>query len=201
MSLITVAQLKQRLSEASADYDEVLAGIVAAVQSQFEHFCRRRLIVGAAAVTETYSVLGPYLWLKAYPVVAITSVKESWTYAFDDADALVADTHYRLMDGGQTGVLLRLHGNWCDQPDGVQVTYRGGYTAAGESPGPGETDIPDDLTEAALEQGIYLFQRKGRDIGLSGQSFEGGGFNKIETGDIVDSARRILLRNYGRPAV
>jgi hypothetical protein len=196
--LITLAEFKDRLGEASTEYDAKLTLIIASITAQFEAFCGRGLIVTAAAVTEYYTGRCEMLQLRRYPVVSITSIKEAWDYDFANATALVADTDYRLIGGGDKGLLLRMYGDWCHQPDGVQAVYRGGYTAAGTTPGTGETAVPADLTEAALEQGLYLSQRKGRDIGLSGQSFAGGGFTKIETGDIIDAAQKILRRSYMR---
>lgn len=196
--LCTVAQIKTRLGETSSEHDALLLDIVGKATALIEAYCSRTLIVTAADVTETYTGRGPFLQVDRYPIVSVTSIKEAWDYDFANVDALIVNTSYRLIAGGRKGIIKRLCADWLDIDDAVQVVYRGGYTAAGETPGPGEIALPEDLVEAAIEQSLFLYQRKGRDIGTSGHKFEGGGFDVVENSELLKSVARILDRSYKR---
>lgn len=195
--LCTVVQIKERLGlQDKTDPDAVLATIIAGLLPVFEGVAGRPLIVTAADVTEYYSGQSEYLHLDRYPVVAITSVKESYTFDFDNATALTADTDYRLLKGGRSGILKRLYQSWLQEDDGIQVIYRGGYCAAGVTPAAGEHALPADLNEVAILQGSFIYKRKD-DPGLSGISFEGGGFQKYAQDNLLPIVRETLLR-YAR---
>lgn len=192
MSLCKTADIKARIAIAAADtaYDALIDQIRKGFDAAADKHTGRVLTQPAAAVTEYYTPDNEIFQLVRYPVIAITSIKESYVYDFDSATALTANSDYRLMGGGK-GLLLRLYGPWCDQPDGVQVVYRGGFAEPDAVLGTGETALPEDLREAAIEQCSFLFKRKD-DIGLSGVSFEGGNFSKFSAVKLLPSVEAVL---------
>ena len=193
----TLADVKGRLGIDNADHDTVINTIIASMESIFNSYTQRHLIVTASDVTEYFTGRGGvYLQLLRYPVVAITSIKEAIDYDFTNADALVADTDYRLMSAGANGILSRIYACWQQTPDSIQIVHRGGYCAAGVTPGSGETALPDDIREAAIEQSCLFFKRKD-DLGLSSVSFEGGSIQKFNTLDLFPFVRQ-TLDNYRR---
>ena len=194
MSFCTLADIKDRIGEDGTDYDDVLNAIIASVAAQFETYCNRPLIVTAADETECYSGGTVFLKLSRYPVVDITSIKISYDYEFDAVTALTENSDFRILGGGKKGIILRCLGTWPESHDSIQVVYRGGFCAAGVTPTGNEVALPADLREAGIEQSLYLYKRKSADIGLSGQTFEDGGFQKHETGSIITSARETLDR-------
>jgi len=176
----------------------MITTIIASVTAIFESFCSRKFILPAAAVTEYYSGVGPWLQVRYYPIVSITSIKEAYNYDYDLATALIEDTDYRLVNGGRKGCLFRCWGDWPDSPpDSIQIIYRGGYTAAGTLPGPGETAVPDDLKEAAILQACLLYKRRD-DLGLSGGSFPGGSYAKFTDIELLPMVKDILNNGYRR---
>lgn len=195
----TLADVKDRLGIDDTDHDSVLSRIIAGLESMFDSFCGRNLVLPGAAVTEYYSPCGSYLRLRRYPVVSITSIKESTLYDFDSAEALTADTDYRILNGGKNGIVLRLLGDWFSLADNVQAVYRGGYAAAGASLGAGETALPDDIREAAIEQACFLFKRRD-DLGLAGVSFEGGSITKYAPVDLLPLVKH-ALDQYRTPSL
>jgi hypothetical protein len=171
--LLQIADIKTQLG-VGAEFDSILTPIVAGVTGLFETYCNRTLIVPAAAVTEYLAGGCNLIQLAAYPVVAITTLKEVYGgFDFTSATALVADTDYRIVGGGEKGVIQRMYANFPEGLDTVQAVYRGGYTAAGSSPGAGEKAIPADLKEIAILAACILFKRRD-DIGLNSISAMGG---------------------------
>lgn len=201
--LCTITDIKTRLGlAASTEFDTLMTAIVAGVSAMADRYCNRVLLAPTADVTEYYAGGCDLLWVNYYPIMSVTSIKESYgDYDFAGADALVADSDYRLLKGGRTGIIKRLYTDWPDIDDAVQIVYRGGYLAAGETPAEGSDDIvlPDDLREAAILQSCLLFKRRD-DIGLSSQSFQGGSlnvFSKLDFEPLVkqtlDAYRRVTL--------
>ena len=197
--LCTLADCKLRRGLATTDNDTLLERIIVGVQSAFESYCRRQLLLTAAAVTEYYTGQGQYLQLNRYPIAAITTIKEAADYNFTSAIALVADSDYRLIRSGKSGVLYSMLGSWDPNPDAIQVVYRGGFVAAGGTVGTGETALPDDLREAAIEQTVFLFQRKD-DMGLVAVSGVGGSINKQVDMNLLPQVK-LILDNYRKPSL
>jgi hypothetical protein len=196
-SICTLSDIKVRLGiEDKTEFDTVIKQIISSVESIFDAYTCRKLIITAADVTEYITGCGRFLQLRRYPVASITSIKETNDYDFDNADVMVANTDYRLLDAGNKGVITKLFGPWYDFPDGVQVIYRGGYVPADQTVGSGETAIPADLREAAIMQATFIFKRRD-DIGLTGVSFNGGDFTKFSAMDLLPLVKDIL-DNYKR---
>jgi len=197
--ICTLADCKTRRGLSTTDNDTLLERIIAGVQSAFENYCRRPLLLTAAAVTEYYTGSGPYLQLNRYPIAAITSIKEAADFDFTAATALVADSDYRLIRSGKSGVLYSTLGSWDPNPDAIQVVYRGGFVAAGGTVGTGETALPADLREAAIEQAVFLFQRKD-DMGLVSVNYQGGAINKQVDMNLLPQVK-LILDNYRKPSL
>jgi len=190
--LCTLTDLKERLGITDTTYDIALNLIIDGVGSLFDSYTGRTLIVTSADVTEFYAGCGPSLQLRRFPIVVITSIKESYDYDFDDDDSLLTvDEDYRIIAGGRFGIIRRVYSDWLDIPDSIEVIGRGGYCAAGVTPGEAEFALPSDLREAAIEQASFIWKRKD-DLGLSGVSSEGGSINKFSDMDLLPMVKRIL---------
>jgi hypothetical protein len=188
--LCTLDDIKTRLGIGS-EFDAMLTRLIDSFAAIAKTYTGRTLIAPAADATEYYTGLGQFLQVMAYPIIAVTSIKEAADYDYTNAEALTANTDYRLVNGGLKGVLYRTWGNWLDLPDAVQITYRGGYCAAGVTPSTGEHELPADLREAAIEQVCFIFKRRD-DIGLSSNSFQGGSINVFASMDLLPMVKQIL---------
>ena len=198
--LATLTDVKDRLGIAAADTDndQTIGRIITSITSVFESHIARPLIITAANVTEYFGGYGTRLQLNYYPTASIASVKIAIDYNYDDATALVADTEYRLLASGRTGILYRRGLTWPMIDDSIQVIYRGGYCPAGQVPGTGETALPNDLREAAIEQSCFIFKRKD-DIGLSAVSYAGGSIAKSSPMQLLPMVQDILARYVKHP--
>ena len=195
-NICTLADVKNRLTISDTEYDVLLDGIITGVDAIFDSRTHRTLIAPGSDVTEYFTGCGNYLQLNLYPLIGITSIKESMFYDFDSSVERVADTDYRVMNNGKNGILYRINNHWLDSPDSIQIVYRGGYSAAGVIPGPGEHAMPDDLREAAIQQVCLIFKRRD-DIGLSAVGFEGGSISKFSKIELLPMVKD-TLNNYMR---
>jgi len=197
--ICTLADVKDRLGFSDTDHDITINRIIFGLESIFNTFCKRPLIVNSIDVTEYYTACGNRLVVNRYPIVSVTSIKQALDYDFASADALTADEGYRLVNAGRNGVVYRMFMNWFDTPDSIQVIYRGGYCSAGQAPGSGEYALPADLREAAIEQASFVFKRKD-DLGLQSVGFEGGSIKKYAPADLLPMVKKIL-DNYKKPGL
>ena len=162
MGLCTLAQLKTQLKIGTADteHDTFLTQLIAGVSAAMARAAGR--IYGGGVCLEKSALtvlLSPEsrmqtLWLPAWPVVTITEVKEAVFGGFDDVDALVENEDYQV--NKWIGGLYRI-GFWLAGVNTVRVSVTGGYTAAGATPGTGETALPGDVVNAAIRQVIREF--------------------------------------------
>jgi len=195
--ICTLADVKDRLGKFDTESDSILNRIILGIEAIFDAATGRRLILNGTDETTCFTGDCRRIIVPRYPVVSITSIKESVTYDFGNADALVADESYRLI--AARGVLYRIGTYWLAIEDGIQVIYKGGYVAAGQTPGSGETAMPADLREAAIEQATFIFKRKD-DIGLIGAGFDGGSINKFSVMKLLPMVQTVLDK-YRRPSL
>ena len=202
-NICAVAQVKQRLgltdTDTDSDIDETIALIIAGFEAFAETFCERKLFRPDADVTEYKTGRGDYVRLDYYPIISITSIKEAYDYDFDNADALVANTDYRIINSGKKGILKRLYISWPDIDDSIQVVYKGGFTPIGEAVAAGETALPQDIIEAAVMQCSFTYKRKD-DIGLTAVSFDAGSIQKFSAMDLLPLVKDTLTK-YKRVSV
>jgi len=198
--ICTLADIRDRLglADGDTDNDALLNRILVGIEDMFSSYTGRELILNAAAVTEYFTGCGSRLLINRYPIVSVTSIIESYDYSFTET-ALTANSDYRLVGGGKNGIIYRMNMNWPDTEDIIQIIYKGGCCAAGQTPGDGEFAMPADLREAAIEQASFIYKRKD-DIGLSAVSFDGGGVQKFSAMKLLPLVEQ-TLKKYKRPCL
>lgn len=150
MTLATLAELKGRLGITDTADDTVLTAHLQRVEDRMAAHCRREW----ALATRTEYFTGPLGWLllKAYPVVSIASV------ALDGVALVNGEDYTCRLDRGRIQYVANCH-VWPDDAE-IAVTYRGGFAAAGTTPGAGETAAPAALTAALLTQAEWEWRNK-----------------------------------------
>jgi hypothetical protein len=73
----------------------------------------------------------------------------------------------------------------------ARVTYTGGYVLPGTEPDPGQTPLPDDLEQAAVEQVAYWFQNR-EHLGLKTYWPSGAAYQQFAALDLLDSVKATL---------
>lgn len=171
--LATLAQLKIRLGIATdvTTNDAELTEILTAAGKEFETYCGREFEITNRV--DFFSGSGnTFLKLKSWPVVSVAEIKIATDYNFDSAAALVNNTDYRLLNSGQCGNVYRYEG-WPYTPDSIRVTYLAGFVPAGGTVGVGETAVPPELAQAAIDYAALIWKRKDT-VATKSENFEGG---------------------------
>lgn len=142
--LVTVADLKELLSIAHAEDDELLARLVSAASEYFERQVGRR-ILSAEYVEIRDGDGGRSIVPSNYPITAVTSLEVNGEPI--DESATWSDPGWY-----QDGDVVRLRGTWVTSGQGnVVLTYTAGYSTT-----------PEDVRQAVLEMAALMYREKDR---------------------------------------
>jgi hypothetical protein len=157
----TIARVKALLDISSTNYDTELTTMVSAVSKRIETFIDRPLEL--AARTETYSIRPRQnkLFLRAYPVTTITTVKIATDWDYAAATAVTASDYHVVADSGTLHfqfypISNYLGDNYAYAPDAVQVVYTGGFDTSTVNL---ITNYPD-IAMAADLQTVAMWRRR-----------------------------------------
>ena len=81
----------------------------------------------------------------------------------------------------------------------ARVTLAGGYVLPGDTPGPGQTPLPSDLEQAAVEQVAYWFQTQDK-LGLLRHWPHEGTYLQLSGADLLPAVAAVLQK-YKRWAI
>ena len=153
--LTQLATVKTRLAISAVDtqYDSILTRGIAAVSAQFENVCCRTFGRTVDA-TEEFSGEETEVLVACYPLetVARFEVKSSETEGWTEQP----DISYLVRQNCIISLNCPL-GTWRLQSC---VIYTGGYVLPGNTPGLGQTSLPADLEQAAVEQVACWFRNR-----------------------------------------
>ena len=204
MSLCTLEQVKRQLSIPLTDEtdDTVLGEIIDGVSAQLAR-AAGRVVRGAVCLekttlVETHSIpeSAQWIWLAAWPIVAVTEVKEASLGGFDDVDALVENEGFQIDIA--TGGLARV-GRWLYGVNTVRISYTGGFTppdvylAQGYQATAGEINLPDDLQAAAAKQVAFYSNRRSQ-LGVTSMSAQGGSIATYAKDDLLPDVLHTIER-------
>jgi len=199
--LCTLAQLKLRLGIGSADQtqDALLAQIITGVSAELAGAEGAGRPLEEAEIVEHFSVDGIYceaIYTRAWPIVSVDEVLETWDGDWEGADELVADDDYWIE--AAAGAIHRL-GWWLPGRAAIRATYTAGYVPA-ETAADGEFEIADgqvlipaDITEAAIVQAVHSYQRR-TSPGMTGESVQGASVNYYATQGLLPGVKAIMQR-------
>jgi len=183
--LITV-KTRLGLSEFEVKDDAILTNAIKAISARFDRECNRTLARTVDA-TQEFDANDTEIVAECYPIESVSKFE------------------LKLNEGAgweeQPGVehLIRRH---CvislPSPLGSRtegrVTYTGGYVLPGTSAGSGQTALPDDLEQAAVEQVVYWYQNRDR-LGVIREWPKGGVYEQFVDLDLLPGVRAVLARH------
>lgn len=185
--LVSDAELKRYLDMESDEtrWDTLLGELSTQVAAEFEKYLRRSL-ENTGSRTEVRSLTGRQriLWVSAYPIVSVTSVKEDYLREFG-ADSVVPATDYFV--NANQGLIEHEDRPWYGGNDVVQIVYEGGYTKASDV----LVGIPDEWVLAAKQQISFEWQRR-KNPGANSITFAGGGAQTFQDIRLLASVKEKL---------
>lgn len=176
-ALTTLETAKDHLGIPSSDtsQDKSLSLLISGASNFIEKKTNRRF--GKGTYTETYDASGrsPYLYLKAAPVTAFTSLSI-------DGTAVAAGDMVRY---DEVGKLYYKNGVWPQSNQGITVVYSGGYVLPKDATEINARTLPADLELACLMLVDGALNRKGAGgVASSGSGSMNVSFEKIYNDDV-----------------
>ena len=184
--LTQLTTIKSRLAILDTDttYDGLLTNAIKAVSARFDNECNRKL--GRVANT-TFEFSAEELELRppCYPIESISKfeLKSTETEGWNEQ----AGVDF-LVRGQCVLSLASPLGTYRQQ---ARVTYTGGYVLPGTIPGAGQTALPDDLEQAAVEQVAYWYSHRDK-LGLVRLWPHDGTYETFTQLDLLPEVRAVL---------
>jgi hypothetical protein len=182
-NLCQLTTLKTRLGITVTDNDAILSAFIKLVSARFERECLRTF-ERTEDFTQEFSA--DYIEIPAacFPIESVSAfeLKDDELTGWQTQ----SDTKYLVRHGCIITLLSPLGSSF----QWARVTYTGGHVLPGDTPGPGQTPLPDDLEQACVEQCASLFQNRER-LGLV-RYMEGSSLRVLDQPDLLPSVRRIL---------
>src|SRR5438552_1445657 len=161
--LSTIATLKSRLGIPDLDvqYDDLSLTALTALSSAFDKYTNRTLS-RTANITYEFHASDTQIIPPVYPIESVskfelkTSESEGW----------IEQTNVTYLI--RNGSVISLESPLSSLPSSLcigRVTLTGGYVLPGDTASAGQTPLPPDLEQAAIEQVAYWFRNRDK-IGL-----------------------------------
>ena len=187
--LTQLSTVKARLGIADIDItnDALLAAAISAVSSRFDRECGRTL---ARTENTTYEFEGDQTEISplCYPIESVsgfefkTSEADGWQSVDPAPDYLIRKSCVIS--------LLTAFGN---PRAALRLTYTGGYVLPGAEAGAGQTPLPPELEQAAVEQVAYWYQNRDK-LGVVRYWPKGGIYEQFADLDLLPSVRAVLYQ-------
>jgi len=181
-----LATLKARLSidEFEVKYDTMLTNSIRALSAQFDKQTGRTL-ARTLGIKQEFNAVETELCLTCIPLEVVTmfELKSNETDDWSEQPGV----EYLVRAGCVLSLAAPL-GGWRQQ---ARVTYTGGHALPGTTVGAGQTPLPDDLEQAAVEQAAYWFRNRDT-LGLVRHPPFQGTYDQFAQLDLLLSVRTVL---------
>ena len=190
--LTQLATVKSRLALVITDYDDLLTNAIKAVSDRFDKETNRTLSRTTSA-THEFDATDTEILPRCYPVESVTKFE----LKSDETDGWSEQTGVQYLIRRQCVISLSVPLNsqlsTLNSPALARVTLTGGYVLPGTSPSAGQTALPDDLEQAAVEQVAYWFRNR-ESTGLVRSWPHDGTYEVFAQSDLLLEARTVLKK-------
>src|SRR6266487_3063687 len=148
--LTQLSTVKSRLALTVTDYDDLLTNAIKAVSARFDKECNRTL-ARTTSVTHEFDAADTEILPPCYPVESVTKFE----LKSNETDGWSEQTSVQYLIRRQCVISLSAPLNsqhsTLNPPAVARVTLTGGYVLPVSTPSAGQTALPDDLEQAAVE--------------------------------------------------
>src|SRR6266516_3715890 len=157
--LAQLSTVKSRLALVITDYDDLLTNAIKAVSARFDKETNRTLSRTTSA-THEFDATDTEILPPCYPIESVTKfeLKSNETDGWSEQTGV----HYLIRRQCVISLSAPLNSqpSTLNSPALARVTLTGGYVLPGDTPAAGQTVLPDDLEQAAVEQVAYWFRNR-----------------------------------------
>ena len=191
LTQLTTIKARLGIGEFEIKDDGLLTNAIAAVSARFDRECNRTL-ARAVNVTQEFNAAEVEICASCYPIESVSQFELKAT----EAEGWVAQADVDFLVRAHCVISLPAPLGSCAEQ--ARLTYTGGYVLPGTTAGAGQTALPADLEQAAVEQVAFWYQTRDQ-VGVVRQWPKGGLYEQFADIDLMPSVRAVLAR-YGRVA-
>jgi gp6-like head-tail connector protein len=186
MMLTQLSTVKNRLGITDTTDDTLLTNFIKSASARFESECHR-LFERTVNAVEEFSGDVTDIRVARYPVESVSQfhLKDNET----DGWQLQSNADYLI----RRGCVIWLGSALGTQYQHAKVTYTGGYVLPPNTPGAGQTALPDDLEQTCVEQVAYWYQNRHR-LGLLSVPADGRTFYQLAKIDLLPQVEAVLKK-------
>src|SRR5437016_5146714 len=193
--LTILSTVKTRLVLTVTDYDGILTNAIKAVSDRFDKETNRTLARTTAA-THQFDATDTEVSPPCYPIESVTKFE----LKSNETDGWIEQTGVQYLIRRQCVISLS---SPLRTPNSAlctaRLTYAAGYVLPVTTPGAGQTALPDDLEQAAVEQVPYWFRNRDK-LGLVRIWPHDGTYEGFAQLDLLREVKAVL-RKYERWSV
>jgi hypothetical protein len=176
--------VKDRLAITVSTYDTLLTSAIKAVSDRFDQLTNRTL---SRTVDNTQEFFGndTEIIVTCYPLESVSKFE----LKSNETEGWVEQTgvDYLIRNACVISLATRLG----TEHQQARITYTGGYVLPGATPGAGQTALPNDLEQAAVEQVAYWYRNKDT-LGLIRNWPSGGTYQVFRNAELLPSVEATL---------
>src|SRR6266705_1296186 len=190
--LTQLSTVKCRLALTVTDYDDLLTNAIRAVSARFDKQCNRTLARTTSA-THEFEVDETEVSPPCYPIECVTKfeLKSNETDGWSEQTGVQYLIRRKCVIS--LSVPLNSQPSTLNSPALARVTLTGGYFLPGTTPSAGQTALPDDLEQAAVEQVAYWFRNRDT-TGLVRSWPHDGTYQAFLQSDLLLEVRSVLKK-------
>src|SRR6266699_1140444 len=187
--LTQLSTVKARLALLVTDYDDLLTNAIKAVSDRFDKETNRTLARTTTA-THEFDATDTEILPPSYPVESVTKFE----LKSNETDGWSEQTGVQYLIRRQCVISLssplRTPNSALCTP---RIQYAAGYVLPGDTPAAGQTALPDDLEQAAVEQVAYWFRNRDKS-GLIRSWPHDGTYEAFTQSDLLLEVRAVLKK-------
>jgi hypothetical protein len=189
--LTQLLTLKSRLALSPFEpaEDALLTTAIRAVSARFDRECCRTFARSVDAIEE-FNGDEREIRPAGYPIESIRKFELKRT----ESEGWVEQPAIEYLI--RSGCVVSLAWSLGTPGEQARLTFTGGYVLPGTNPAPGQTPLPDDLEQAAIEQIVFWYQNRDK-VGVMRQWPKGGTYEQFQDLDLLPNVRAVL-RKYTR---
>src|SRR2546422_787533 len=189
--LTQLSTVKSRLPLTVTDYDDILTSAIKAISARFDKETNRTLS-RTTGMTDEFSADQTEILASCYPIESVTKFE----LKTNETDGWSEQTGVTYLLRRQCVISLPSPLYLLRSLCVARVTYTGGYVLPGDTPAAGQTALPDDLEQAAVEQVAYWFRNRDG-TGLLRSWPHDGTYEAFLQSDLLLEVRAVL-KKYSR---
>ncbi len=191
LSQLSTVKARLAIPDLNVEFDDLLTTALTALSARFDKETNRTLSRTVNS-THEFDAIETEITPPCYPLESVSKFELKTT----ESEGWVQQNNIYYLIRNASVISISVSLSYQPSTPNYQlaqarVTYTGGYVLPGDTPGPGQTALPADLEQAAVEQVAFWFQNRDR-LGVLRNWPHDGTYQQFGTLDLLPSVSATL---------